>query len=293
LVVSALLCLFSAAPANVFAGILLDAELRLTYEDNVVGLLSDQQSGSGGTNGGMSGGTAGGAAITATSMAGTGSGKNRYPGTGSGTSQSPGDFSTTLFAEAGGYRDVGSDSAVFAKGFASSTSYVTYTDLNATIGGVSTGMNARFGDMLSARVSILGKAKRFGDSGRNSNAYGGVLSLKEKLGTSFWLREFGEYETNRADSSLFSYTGTTLGIGAGYALSGKALVALGYSYLVQQYDEPSGAEMKTQTASLSMARTVGEHWAVSGEYALQISRENTTGTSATNNIFSLALRYNY
>ena len=51
--------------------------------------------------------------------------------------------------------------------------------------------------------------------------------------------------------------------------------------------------MKTQTAYVSAEQTVRKNWAVSGEYDLQISKENVTGTSATNNIFSLALRYSY
>ena len=75
-------------------------------------------------------------------MGGMGGGKNNYTGSSSGSSQSPGDFSATLFAEAGGYQDVGRDAEVFAKGFASHTSYDTYTDLNSNIGGVSTGISS-------------------------------------------------------------------------------------------------------------------------------------------------------
>lgn len=36
-------------PSKAFAGMILDAELKLTYEDNVIGLLSDQQQGKVGT----------------------------------------------------------------------------------------------------------------------------------------------------------------------------------------------------------------------------------------------------
>jgi hypothetical protein len=280
---------FFAFPGNVFAGFLLDAELRLTYEDNVVGLLSDQQKGSVSTGAG----TTGGMSMSAPGMGGMGGGKNNYTGSSSGSSKSPGDFSATLFAEAGGYRDVGMDSAIFAKGFASHTSYDTYTDLNATIGGVSTGITTNFSNSVSGRVSILGKVKRFGDSARDSNAYGGNLSLKEKLTPSFWLREFGEFEQNNADESVFRYTGSTIGMSAGYVFTGKSFATLGYSYLVQKYDEPSGAEMKTHTAFLSAEWPVIKNWAVGGEYDLQLSKENVTGTSTTNNIMSLAVRYNY
>ncbi|HEX9020229.1 MAG TPA: hypothetical protein VF903_03105, partial [Nitrospirota bacterium] len=44
---------FSLFSSNAFAGLILGAELRFTYEDNVVGLLSDQPRGAGG--GGMGG----------------------------------------------------------------------------------------------------------------------------------------------------------------------------------------------------------------------------------------------
>ena len=280
---------FFVFPGSVFAGLLLDAELRLQYEDNVVGLLSDQQKSSVSTGAGMSGGTV----MQASSMGGMGGGKNNYTGSSSGSSQSPSDFSATLYAEAGGYQDVGRDAEVFAKGFASHTSYDTYTDLNSNIGGVNTGISVILSDLLSTRVSVLGKIKRFDDSQRDSTAYAGNLSLKEKLTPSFWLREYGQYEKNSADTSVFSYTGTMIGMEAGYAVMKKTRATLGYSYLVQKYDEPSGAEMKTQTAYVSAEYTVRKNWAVSGEYDLQLSKENVTGTSATDNIFSLALRYNY
>jgi len=283
-----ILCFF-VFPGNVFAGLLLDAELRLQYEDNVVGLLSDQQKGSVSTGAGMSGGTA----MQASSMGGMGGGKSNYTGSSSGSSQSPGDFSATLYAEAGGYQDMGRDAEVFAKGFASHTSYDTYTDLNSNIGGVNTGLSVILSDLLSTRISVLGKIKRFDDSQRDSTAYAGNLSVKEKLTPLFSLREFGQYEKNSADTSVFSYTGTTIGIDASYAFTTKTRATLGYSYLVQKYDEPSGAEMKTQTVYVSAEQTVRKNWAVSGEYDLQLSKENVTGTSATNNIFSLALRYSY
>jgi hypothetical protein len=285
-----ILLYFSSFPAQVFAGLILDAELRFTYEDNVVGLLSDQQKG---TVGG-GGGTTGGMAMKAAGMGGVmGGGNNRYTGSGSGSSQSPGDFSAALSAEAGGYRDVGSDASLFVKGFASQTAYDTYTDLNSTIGGVSAGISASVSDSVSTRLAVLGKIKRFGDSQRNSNAYGGNLSVKEKLTPLFWLREFGEYEKNNADNSAFSYTGTTIGMGAGYALTKKTLFSVGYSYLVQKYDEPAGADLTTNSVFLNVEQDVSKHWALSGEYNRQLSKENISGSSTTNDIFSVAVRYSY
>jgi hypothetical protein len=282
---------FSLVPAKAFAGLLLDAELRLKYEDNVVGLLSDQERGGVGTGAGTPGVMM--ASAPGIGNMGGGPNKNRYTGSSSGSSKSSGDFSATLAAEAGGYGDVGMHSVAFAKGFASHTSYNTYTDLDATIGGVGTGIITNLSSSVSSRIAVLAKIKRFGDSARDSNSYGGGLSLKEKLTPSFWLREFGELEKNSADQSVFSYTGSTIGIGAGYAFNGKTSATVGYSYMVQKFDDPSVGEMRTNTVFLGAAWAVNRNWAVGGEYDLQISKVNATGTSTTNNIFSLAVKYAY
>ncbi len=278
---------FSVFPANVFAGLLLNAELRFTYEDNVVGLLSDQPRGGGG-------GTPGGMTMPAAGIGGMGGGpnKNRYTGSGSGSTQT-GDSSVIVSADAGGYRDVGSDVSLFAKAFAEHTSYDTFTDLDATIGGVSTGIIASLSDAVLARVAVLGEVKRFGDSQRDSTAYKGNLSLKEKLTSSFWIREFGEYEKNHADNDVFSYTGTAIGVGAGYALTKTTLATLGYSYLVRKFVEPPGAEITTNAVYVGAEHSFAKSWSVAAEYDLQHSRENITGSSTTDNIFSVALRYSY
>jgi hypothetical protein len=282
---------FSFVPAKAFAGLLLDAELRLRYEDNVVGLLSDQERGGAGTGAGTPGVMM--ASAPGIGSMGGGPSQNRYLGSGSGSSKSAGDFSAILSAEAGGYGDVGMHSAVFAKGFASHTSYNTYTDLDATIGGVGTGIITNLSDNISSRLVVLAKIKRFGDSARNSNSYGGSLSLKEKLTQSLWLREFGDFEKNNADQSVFTYTGSTVGIGAGYAFTKMTFATLGYSYLVQKFDDPSIGRMRTHTAFLGAEWALSRNWAVGGEYDLQISKVKATGTSTTNNIFSLAVRYGY
>ncbi len=278
----------SAFPSKAFAGLILDAELRFTYEDNVVGLLSDQQRGLG---------SGGGPTMSMMAMGqpgmGSGPNKNRYTGSGSGATTSPSDFYVTISAEAGGYTDLGANASVFAKGFANHSSYDTYTDLDATIGGVSTGIVVSLSDSVTALGSVLGKVKRFGDSQRDSTAFAGTLSLKEKLQPTFWLREFGEYEKNNADSAFFSYTGTKIGIAAGYNPVRKTLLSAGYSYLVQKFDEPSGAEIKTNTVFLSAEQSIAKAWAVGAEYDLQLSKENITGSSTTDNIFSLALKYSY
>ena len=292
LVLAGVVLVFFFFPKNAMAGTILDAELRFTYEDNVVGLLSDQGRGQNTAASSMPMHAAMGGPFSGTGGTGnmaTQSNKNRYTGTGG----SSGDFSSTLSAEAGKYEALGKSSEVFAKGFAEYTSYDTYTDLDATIGGVSAGINTSLTDNVSGRVAIIGKVKRFGDSQRNSGSYGGTVSVKEMILPALCIREFGEYEKNHADNAGFSYSGTTIGAGAGYALTRNTLVTLGYSYLVQEFEEPSGAEMRTNTVSVSVEQTLAKSWSVSGEYDLQVSDTNATGRTTTDDIFSVALRYSY
>ncbi len=272
------------------AGLILGAELRFTYEDNVVGLLSDQQPGRGGTQGiGMSL-----ARKSAAPPPGVGrGGNNRYLGTGSAVGQSPGDYSISLSAEAGGYTDWGRDTTLFAKGFASHTGYGTYTDLDETDLGGSTGMVVSLSDVVTARLALVGRLKRFGDSNRDSTAYAADAGLKEKLTSRFWLREFVEYEKNDADSAFFSYTGTTIDIGAGYSLLRTTTLTAGGRYLDQKYDEPAGATVDTWTGYAAIDHALAQRWALSGEYDRQVSKLSVTGTSNTDNILSFAVRYVY
>ncbi len=279
---------FSTFPAKAFAGMILGAELRFTYEDNVVGLLSDQQRGAS---------SGGGTMMSMRAMGPPGGmghpGGPPYLGSGSGTNKSPADFYATLSAEAGGYKDLGTDVSVYAKGFASHSSYDYYTDLDSTIGGVGTGVVLSVTDKVTAGATLAGKIKRFGESQRNSTAYEGTLSLKEKLLPSFWLREFGSYEKNDAEAAVFSYAGTRVGISAGYSPARRILLTTGYSYLVEKYEEPSGFEITSNTVFLGAEQTIATAWSVDGSYDLRISKENFTGSSTTDNIFSLALRYSY
>ncbi len=286
LVSSALtLCLF---PCTATAGLILNAELRFTYEDNVFGPLSDQLHSQTGT------GNIAPSTMMAPSSGGMGSGMggSTSQNAGSGT-QSAGDFSGTLYAEAGGYQSLGTHTEIFAKGFAEHTSYNTYTDLNATICGIGTGIDMVLSDNVAARVAILGKVKRFGDSERDSTSYGGNIVLKERITPSLWIRETGAYENNNASSSLFTYTATTIGINAGYSLSINTLVILGYSYLIEQYDEPSGTNVRANTAFLIAEHKLTNRWALAGEYDRQVSKGSTMASSVTDNIFSLSLRYYY
>ncbi len=281
----------SLIPHNATAGMILNAELKLTYEDNVVGLLSDQRRIQGTPGAGVSGGPT----MMAQGMGGLGGmgGNNsRYTGAGSSTN-SPGDFSATIYAEAGGYLPVANNTDIFAKGFAGHQSYDTYTDLNETLGGASVGIGTTFSSSVSGLASIFGKVKRFGDSQRDSTSYGGTLVLKEKLKPEIWLREYVQYERNDADSPFFTFNGTTIGVAAGFSVAEKTILSGGYSYLIEKYDQPSGADITENTLFLAVQYNLAKSWALAGEYDLQISDVSATGTTNTDNIFSVALRFSY
>ena len=85
----------------------------------------------------------------------------------------------------------------------------------------------------------------------------------------------------------------TIGAGAGYALTTKTLVTFGYNYMIRKFDEPPGAEIKTDTVYAGAEHSFAKSWSVAAEYDLQLSKENVTGSSTTDNIFSGALRYYY
>jgi len=271
-------------PLPASAGVILGAEVRISYEDNVVGPLSDKQSGAGG---GMTG-SGGGTMMQAPGMGGMGGSQTQYTGSGS---QSSGDFSGTVSAEAGGYTNIGVDSALFAKGFAQHTAYNNFTDLNSTIAGVSTGANVIMSDGLSGRLELYGKLKHYGDTSRNSNAYGAAVNFNQKPLPSLLLRERAEYEDNRADSSSFTYTGTAAGITAGYEVTETLVLTAGYRYLVQDFST-LGSKLTTDTTSLGFEKKLSREWSVGGEYDLQISKPDG-GASTRDNIFSLALQYAY
>ncbi len=91
------------------------------------------------------------------------------------------------------------------------------------------------------------------------------------------------------DAPTSTYTGTTIGITAGYDIAETLLLTPGYSYTVQNYNNV-GSKLITNTASLGPEKRPAKAWSVGGEYDMQISKLDN-GSSTTDNIFSLALRY--
>jgi len=266
----------------VYAGIYYNIAVKGIYEDNVVGLLSDKR----GVNAGMSG--TGGGSMAGAMGPGMGS---LYTGGSSTTSTS--DTAIDFYADLGASRTIAEDTSLFLTGRVEHTSYSSFTQFDSTIGGLSVGLNKGFGEMVTARVAINGMLKRFGDSQRDGTAYGASFALKEKLSASFWLKEGYAYEKDKADSALFSYSGNEVNIWAGYVVLPKTTALLGYNYLVRAYDEPSGFKVTTNTVSVGIEYEFAEKWFVDAQYDHQASDSNVSGTKATDNIFSVGLRYSY
>jgi predicted porin len=274
---------FVFVPA-VQAEIYYNLEVKGIYEDNVVGLLSDKRGG----YAGMAGTAGPGMMSTAVGM-GPGMGP-AYTGS---SSSSNSDTSINFFADLGGFRMIAPDTSLFLTGSAEHTSYSSFTQFNSTIGGLSTGINRGFGDVLTARFAINGMIKRYGDSQRDSSAYGATFSLKERLDPVFWLKENYVYEKNDADSPLFTYNGNAVNIWAGYLVTPQATVLAGYNYLVRDYDQPSGFKVTAHTISLGLSYELVKKWFLNAQYDHQASDSNVPGTNTTDNMFSIGLRYGY
>ncbi len=280
------MCLVVAPAAH--SEIFYDVSTKGTYEDNVNGLLSDRRGGYAGmyNYNSMGGGTM--------MMYGTMGqmGQMGGPSQSSGT-QSKSDTSLNVYADLGGSTAISSDAALFLIGSAQHTSYSSFTQLNYTIGGLSAGIYHEFGDVLSGKLAINGFIKRYGDSLRDSSAYGATASLKERFSPTFWLKENYDYEQNNADSPYYTYTGNAVSIWAGFLVTAKTTFLLGYSYLIRDYDQPSGFKETANTPSLGLEQQISEKWFFSAQYSHQISDSNVAGTSMTDNIYSIGVRYGY
>lgn len=276
-----------AVPAS-RAEIFYDIAVKGTYEDNVVGLLSDKR-----------GGAAGVPAAAGPGMMGAVMGPGMGPGSMGGSTpqdtgvQSKGDTSINLFADIGGSTGIASGTAAFLMGSAQHTFYNSFTEFDSTIAGLSAGIDKKLGDIILARIAFSGSIKRYRDSARDSSAFGPALSFKEQFTPSFWLKESYYYEKNRADSALFSYSGNSVSIWAGYLIMPKTTVLVGYSYLVRDFDQPSDFQVTAHTVSLGLEYEFLKRWFADAEYGHQASDSNVAGTNTTDNIFSLAVRYSY
>ncbi len=264
-----------------------DASIKATYEDNVIGLLSDKRGGTAGLPASTSPGMMMGAAMGPGSMTMGG-----HPPQDLG-SQSKSDESLNLFADIGASTEIGSAASAFLIGSAQHTFYNNFTELDNTMAFLGAGVNKKIGDIVTVKLAMSGGIKRYDDSSRDSSAYGPSITFKEELTPAFWLKENYYYEKNDADSPLFTYSGNSVSIWAGYLVLPMTRLLLGYNYLVREYDQPSGFKVTANTVSVGVEQALAKRWFIDGEYDHQSADSNVAGVSSTDNIISVDLRYSY
>ena len=244
------------APAGAArAEISFNAEIREIYEDNVIGLVSDNPNISGVNDAPLAvddkrtgSGTSGqGAPPVRLKAQGSGGGRDDVfsggtitpttAGAAAPAAGAKGDFSTNIYADIGSTTDLGNNLSLLFKADVQHTSYQTVKQFDFTIGAVRAGVSSYLTDEILAKVLARVAIKNFDKNLRNSTAYGATVSLKESLTPSFWLKQVYDYEQNDANDSLFSYQGDSFSLWAGYSVTEKSSVGLGYSYLVRNFDK--------------------------------------------------------
>lgn len=310
------------APRETAARLILDAEIRVTTEDNIVGLLtggdnssSDATSDGGTTGGGSTGGSSGGAGggpggggpavssvatkSSAQHVTGNGTRSAGGPGgpggndTGAGP-DAPSDLSVTIAAAFGASVDVGDALSLFAKGFAERTDYDEHYEYDRSVAGATAGLTVFWGNRLSVRLSGVDKIKRYdNDPDRDCTIYGGSVAMKQKLLPALWIRESAEYETGRAASPEFSYRGTILRFTAGYDLTDRVLVAAGYRFQTQHYQDAWATALRTGASFVSIDYLFTRRWSTGFLYERETTAPGTYDTITRNNICSLSLRFTY
>jgi hypothetical protein len=281
------LCLAVFWPAAAAAELSFSFGVTEKYEDNVIGLTADNPNIAGGPRGGV---TAGGMRLKG--------GMTGVPGSGGaaagGGAQKQGDLSTSFYADIGSDHDVtGATSLLFLLS-AEHTAYSTLSQFDFTIGTLSAGIRHRFSETFSGTFALNASLKDFQGSDRDGTAFGASAGLKEDLSDSFWLKQTIDIEYSTATTSVFAYSGGSAGIHGGYDLSDNQQLWIGYSYLVRNYQNSTPADKLTsQVASASWSLDLSEDWYVMARYDHEVDRLQVSGTSATNNIYSIGLYYQY
>jgi hypothetical protein len=286
-------------PLQTRAGLILDAEVRVTAEDNVVGLLSGGDAAGTGTMSGMQAaslapaGGNGGKGFGSGSGGGTGTmgGSGTYLGSGT---LSPGDLSFSLRAELGGYADTGDHLSFFGKGYAERTSYQEYTLYDQALAGLSAGVTAYLGRYCSLTLRGFSEVSRYeNDPDRDATSVGGTASMRQRLGSAFSLRETAEYVSSEAAYQDFSYRGPSYGLRAVYDATDVFLLTTGYRFRARYYRDPALTTLRSRTALFGADYQLGDHWTTGLLYERESSATGTTDVITRNNILSLTLRYAY
>jgi len=274
-------------PAGAAAELSFSFEVDGKYEDNVIGLTADNPNISGGYRGGLAGGgmSLKGGMTNTPGMGGA--------GTGGGT-QTQGDYSTNLYADIGSDHDLAEATSLLFLLSAEHRSYSKFNDFDFTIGTLSAGISHRFSETFSGTFWLNASVEDFKATARDSTAYGASASLKERLSDPFWLKQTIDIEYSTATSSLYSYTGISAAIRAGYDLSDSQQVSVGYSYLVRDFKNSIPAfKLTSQVVSLYWTLDLNDAWTVLAGYDHELADSNIPNTATNNNIYTVGIQYAY
>jgi hypothetical protein len=210
-----------------------------------------------------------------------------------GGARAQGDFATELYADIGTLHGLEGDRSLIVMASAQRTAYARFNEFDFTILRLSGGLAQQFTEIVSARLTLNAKAKYYDNPLRDSTAAGLTASLRERLGPSVRLRQFYDFERNSADSAIYSYYRHLIGLSASFDLTPALILDVGYSYLLQDYDEPASSRVTTGTLSAELERILGRGWGLFAGYDREMSVDDTSGLSWTNNILSVGIRYLY
>ena len=295
------LCSMPAISVPAHAGVFLTLEVQESYDDNVIGLTADNRAS---TTSPVSGGMA---SLTASSskggldgIPGPGAGGGGTGGMGTGptgtvtTVEKKGDFSTNLYASVGYDWDLGNGTRPFVLGSADHVRFNTYSQFDFTITDVSAGLSPRFSESFSVTVLATGSLKNYENDLRDGTAYGGKITFRERMSPSFWAKQFYRIEQNEADAAYYSYFGQSAGITAGYDVTQRSWLSIGYTYYLRDYrDSAPAVTVTSQIASLDWATELTASWSISLAYDHEWADSDIPDTASTNNRYSAGIRYDY
>lgn len=278
-----------AAPHAGNAEITTTFEVQESYEDNVIGLVRDNQNITGAAVDVRGGGGGGGGGLLAKGLDDPGTGPTT---TATGGEVKKADYSTTIHADIVSRTVLNDSTALLFQIGAEYTAYQKFKSLDFLIAQAKAGIAYNFTHDVSGKLYLTGATKDFKNDLRDSTAFGTSLQLKEKF-TPFWLKQRIDLEQNHAKDSLFSYDGSSAGLRAGYDITAQSYISVGFSYLIRKYKAPAGFKVNSQTASAEWNWNFAEHWSARVGYDREMADSNVPDSATTNNIYSVGLQASF
>jgi hypothetical protein len=92
---------------------------------------------------------------------------------------------------------------------------------------------------------------------------------------------------------VFQLTGHAARAEIGFRFYESWMVNLGYTYLIKEYEEPTGFEITSHLVSAGIRKAFFKNWHGTLGYAREMSSENLNNTRTANNIYSIGILFSY